>query len=180
MIRSSPSIAASIPMATASYLSQHRKERRERTGQLQNRALLLHPPFPYLPFPLPPPSSTPAPLPPIHPRPPLSPPTPPPPKRSEEERGRKEGTNLTDSQMTEASNLLCLVQGIGSHLHSPHPDHVGVHLDQKVLGNLNVRRRSIASEPVEPANETKAREGRKGGRRGERIGEKVSSRALLL
>lgn len=153
-------------MATASYLSQHRKERRERRVSFKIALSSFTHPFPSSPLPFlrraqPQLLSLLSTL--DHPS--LHPP-PPPPKRSEEERGRKEGTNLTDSQMTEASNLLCLVQGIGSHLHSPHPDHVGVHLDQKVLGNLNVRRRSVASEPVEPVNETKRRRGREEGEEG--------------
>ena len=49
---------------------------------------------------------------------------------------------LAGGQVAETTNLLLLVQAIGSHLHATHGDHVAVHLLQLILGGLQgVRRR---------------------------------------
>lgn len=67
-------------------------------------------------------------------------------------------TDLSDSQMTEPSDLLGLVERIGSHLHPPHSSHVGVHLDEQVLGDLDVGRGSFAAVAVEAVSERREHE----------------------
>lgn len=51
--------------------------------------------------------------------------------------------------MAEATDKLGLVEGIGGHLHSPHGGHLGVHLEEHVLGDLNLERRHLAVVSME-------------------------------
>jgi hypothetical protein len=52
-------------------------------------------------------------------------------------------TYLTSAQVAETANLLGLVKGISSHLHSAHGDHLCVHVNHILLGELKLQRRLL-------------------------------------
>lgn len=157
MIRSFSSIAASIPMATASCRRETRGRGKGKVSSVGQRHLpttsplssaassrrCLHPSCSFRPAS-------------IHSGGP----------RCARE-AREGSTNLTDSQVAEASDLLCLVEGVGSHLHSSHPRHVGVHLNEEVLGNLDVCRGSVTPVSIEPEREEERTRKGGGGDRGQ-------------
>lgn len=51
---------------------------------------------------------------------------------------------LTSAQVAETANELGLVKTVRSHLHASHNDHALVHIDELLLGDVNLKRRNIA------------------------------------
>lgn len=50
--------------------------------------------------------------------------------------------------MTETPDLFCLVKPVGRHFHPPHGNHAGVHVQEFLLGNLNVEARGVTLEDL--------------------------------
>lgn len=60
---------------------------------------------------------------------------------------------LSDGKVAESSDELGLVKHVASLLHLSHRGHLGVHVDEEVLGDLDGRGRRVASVRVEPERE---------------------------
>jgi hypothetical protein len=68
---------------------------------------------------------------------------------SRESGERKAEADLANSEVAEAANELGLVEGVGGLLHAAHGGHLRVHLQELVLGHVDLERGCVAVEGVE-------------------------------
>jgi len=52
---------------------------------------------------------------------------------------------LANCEMAKATNELCLIKGVGRHLHPSHGGHVSVHVDEHFFGYFDLKRRCFTA-----------------------------------